>query len=45
MDYVASAMFDQWTATSEDFVPLFAETCAAATPFMWFLWGALDQPF
>jgi uncharacterized protein (TIGR02453 family) len=44
-DYVASAMLDERTATSEDFVPVFAETCAAATPFMRFLCTALDQPF
>jgi uncharacterized protein (TIGR02453 family) len=44
-DYVASAMFDEKTVTSEDFVPRFAETCAAATAFMKFLCGALDQPF
>jgi uncharacterized protein (TIGR02453 family) len=44
-DYVASAMFDEKTATSENFVPEFAQTCAAATPFMRFLCAALDQPF
>jgi uncharacterized protein (TIGR02453 family) len=44
-DYVASAMLDERTATSEDFVPVFAETCAAATPLMRFLCGALGQPF
>jgi uncharacterized protein (TIGR02453 family) len=44
-DYVASAMLNERTATSEDFVPVFAETCAAATPFMRFLCAALGQPF
>jgi uncharacterized protein (TIGR02453 family) len=44
-DYVASAMFDEKTATSEDFVPVFAQTCAAATAFMRFLCAALGQPF
>jgi uncharacterized protein (TIGR02453 family) len=44
-DYVASARFDEKTATREDFVPFFAQACAAATPFMHFLCGALDQPF
>jgi uncharacterized protein (TIGR02453 family) len=44
-DYVAVATFDESTATSEDFVPHFAQTCAAATPFMRFLYQALDQPF
>ncbi len=44
-DYTASALFDERTVAREDFVPLFAETCAAATPFMRFLCRALDQPF
>lgn len=44
-DYVASAMLDERTATREDFVQVFAQTCAVATPFMRFLCRALDQPF
>jgi uncharacterized protein (TIGR02453 family) len=44
-DYVAVATLDEGTATSEDFVPRFAETCAGASPFMRFLCRALDQPF
>jgi uncharacterized protein (TIGR02453 family) len=44
-DYIASVVFDERTVTRAGFVPLFSETCAAATPFMRFLCGALDQPF
>jgi uncharacterized protein (DUF2461 family) len=33
-DYFALAMFDERTATREDFVPVFARTCSAGTPFM-----------
>ena len=44
-DYFALAMFDERTATREDFVPLFARTCSAATPFMRFLCQALGRPF
>jgi uncharacterized protein (TIGR02453 family) len=44
-DYFALAMFDERTAIREDFVPLFARTCSAATPFMRFLCQALGRPF
>ena len=44
-DYFAVAMFDERTATREDFVPLFARTCSAATQFMRFLCQALGRPF
>jgi uncharacterized protein (TIGR02453 family) len=44
-NYFALAMFDERTATREDFVPLFARTCSAATPFMRFLCHALGRPF
>jgi uncharacterized protein (TIGR02453 family) len=43
-DYFALAMFDERTATRGDFVPLFARTCSAATPFMRFLCQALGRP-
>ena len=44
-DYFALAMLDERTATREDFVPFFARTCSAATPFMRFLCQALGRPF
>jgi uncharacterized protein (TIGR02453 family) len=44
-DYFAIAMFDERTATRGDFVPLFARTCSAGTPFMRFLCQALGRPF
>ena len=44
-NFFARARLDEQTATRGDFLPVFARTCSAATPFMRFLCEALDRPF
>ncbi|TMK87200.1 MAG: TIGR02453 family protein [Actinobacteria bacterium] len=44
-DHVGTAMLDERTVTSEDFLPMYAKLCQASAPYVEFLCGALDLPF
>jgi uncharacterized protein (TIGR02453 family) len=44
-DHVAVAMLDERTVTSEEFVPMYAELCRAAVPYVRFLCRAVGAPF
>jgi len=44
-DHVAVATLDERTVTSPDFLPVYAEICRAATPYVRFLCEAVDAPF
>jgi len=44
-DHVAVAMLDERTVTSPDFLPVYAEICRAATPYVRFLCEAVGAPF
>jgi uncharacterized protein (TIGR02453 family) len=44
-DHVGSAMLDERTVTSEDFLPTFAKLCRTAAPYTAFLCEALALPF
>jgi uncharacterized protein (TIGR02453 family) len=44
-DHVCDAMLDEGTVTSEDFLPVFADHCRAAAPYVKFLCEAVGLPF
>jgi len=44
-DHVGSAMLDEPTVTSENFLPAYAELCSQAGPYVGFLCEALGLPF
>jgi uncharacterized protein (TIGR02453 family) len=44
-DHVGSAMLDERTMTSENFLPHYAELCRVAAPYVGFLCESLGLPF
>ncbi len=44
-DHVCDAMLDEATVTSPDFLPVYAEHCSAAAPYVTFLCDAVGLPF
>ena len=44
-DHVGSAVLDERTVTSENFLPAYAELCRVAAPYVGFLCESLELPF